>query len=394
MTSKEPSDSRTIMNFLALSLLVHLAFAVPLDFFKPFELGTAVRLNPTIMVDLRGPAAAAPVKQPPPMPPVADSREESSASQAAEEQPAATPSVVPGPVAAPAAPIRVQEPPTPSPVRVPSEPADARIAEKSPKTADLPPTNVPVIAPPLRKVSEFLANDWEKLSYRISMSGIPVGSAELEAKQEKGEIRISLHIQSNAAISQLYPVDDNIETRHIGGNFILGRIRQREGSYRGDRGFTLFLRDKSVFWIDRLKNTTLTEPLPNSSVVDILSGLYFYRNLSLEVGTSVVLQLFDSNRYSPTTVVVLRKEHLTLPGMRGVDTLVVHPQLKTEGLFKRTGEILVWLTDDEKKVPVKVETRIVLGKVTAELVSAETHKAVAPKVPARVDTDRQVQLKE
>jgi hypothetical protein len=52
----------------------------------------------------------------------------------------------------------------------------------------------------------------------------------------------------------------------------------------------------------------------------------------------------------------------------------VHPILKTEGFFGRSGEVLVWLTDDEKKVPVKMEAEIPLGKVTAELVSAETEK--------------------
>jgi hypothetical protein len=227
---------------------------------------------------------------------------------------------------------------------------------------------------PLRKAGEFLNADRETLTYRISMLGMPVGTAELAAKQEKGEVRITLRVQSNAAFSQLYPVDDSIETRHIAGNFILSRIRQREGSFRGDKGFTIFLRDKSVFWIDRLKKQSIWEALPNNSVVDILSGLYYLRNQPLEVGKSVMLQLFDSNRYAATSVAVLRKEHLTLPGLRQVDTLLVHPQLKTEGIFKRTGDIFVWLTDDLNKVPVKVETRISLGKVTAELVSAETHR--------------------
>ena len=133
-----------------------------------------------------------------------------------------------------------------------------------------------------------------------------------------------------------------------------------------------------MFWIDRLKNLSLREPLPDSSVVDILSGLYYLRNRPLEIGKPVVLELFDSNRYAPTTVAVLRREHLTLPGLRQVDTLLIHPQLKTEGIFKRTGDIMIWLTDDQKKVPVKVETRVPLGYVTAELVSAESQLHGAP----------------
>jgi hypothetical protein len=395
MTSKEPSDSRTIMNFLGLSLLVHLAFALPLDYFKPFELGTPVFLNQPIMVELREPAAAAPAQPLVPAPsaaalPAAASPRENSPPQA-EERLAPAPPEEPVPVAAPAAPAPVREPTAVAPTRVPVEPPVARVAGESVKAATPRKENEPLEAAlaPLRKTGEFLATEREKLTYRISMLGIPVGSAEMEAKQEKGEVKITLHIQSNPAASQLYPVDDSVETRHIGGNFILSRIRQSEGSFRGDRGFTLFLREKSVFWIDRLRNRSLQEPLPNSAVVDILSGLYYLRNQPLEVGKSIVLEIFDSNRYAPTTVAVLRKEHLTLPGLREVDTLVIHPELKTEGVFRRTGEILIWLTDDQKRVPVKVETRISLGKVTAELVSAETQSVAAPRDAARVTSDRQ-----
>jgi hypothetical protein len=33
--------------------------------------------------------------------------------------------------------------------------------------------------------------------------------------------------------------------------------------------------------------------------------------------------------------------------------------------------MLFWLTDDDKRVPLKVETNIALGRVTAELIAAE-----------------------
>ena len=132
------------------------------------------------------------------------------------------------------------------------------------------------------------------------------------------------------------------------------------------------LREKNAFWVDRLKKRYANIPLPSNDVMDMISGFYYLRNQRLEVGKSVVLHLFDSSKYTETTVEVLRKEHLRLPGFREADTLVVHPILKTDGFFHSSGEIFVWLTDDEKKVPVKVEAEIPLGKVTAELVSAES----------------------
>jgi hypothetical protein len=52
--------------------------------------------------------------------------------------------------------------------------------------------------------------------------------------------------------------------------------------------------------------------------------------------------------------------------------VVVKPVLKSEGLFHHKGDILVWLTDDEKKIPVKVETKVPIGTVRAELKRVET----------------------
>jgi hypothetical protein len=244
--------------------------------------------------------------------------------------------------------------------------------------ASLKTSPVFAIKPPLRTAGEFLATEREKLTYQISMFGLPVGIAELEAKNEGGEVRITLRVKSNSVLSTLYPVDDFVETRHINGNFILTRIRQQEGSFRSDRGITIMLREKKVFWIDRLKNRSTTEPIPNGEVLDIISGLYYLRNRPLQVGKTELLQIYDSDTYAPLPVEVKRREQVRLPGFRKADTIVIKPLLKTDGIFKRTGDVTIWLTDDDFRVPVKVETQIPLGKVTAELVSADTQTYGAP----------------
>lgn len=229
--------------------------------------------------------------------------------------------------------------------------------------------------PPLMPTSDFMGTTHEKLVYRISLLGLPVGSAELEASSENEEIRITLRVKSDAVLSSIYPVDDLIETRHINGNFILTRIRQQEGAFRGDRGFTIFLRDKSVFWIDRLTKRSLKESLPDSDVVDMLSGLYYLRNRPLSEGLTEILHIYDSDKYTAVPVDILRREKILLPGFRQIATLVVHPKLETEGIFKRTGDVFIWLSDDEFRVPVKFITTIALGQVTAELVSAESQRS-------------------
>lgn len=229
---------------------------------------------------------------------------------------------------------------------------------------------------PVRSAGEFVPFAREKLTYRITLFGIPAGTTVMEATNSNGEVRITTRVISNDVVSSIYPVDISTETRLVSGNYLLTRIRRHEGSATSDTGFTLMLRERNAFWVDRLGNRYANSPLPREDVMDMISGFYYLRNQRLEVGRPVLLHLFDSCEYAPTTVEVLRKEHLRLPGFREADTLVVQPILKTDGFFRRSGEVVVWLTDDEKKVPVKMEAQIPLGKVAAELVSAETEKTL------------------
>jgi hypothetical protein len=220
-------------------------------------------------------------------------------------------------------------------------------------------------------VSEFFSAQREKLTYQITLFGVPVGSAMLEATNKNGELRIVSKARSNDAFSTIYPVDNITETRMIGGNYILTTIRRNEGSHKSDTGFTLMLPEKKVFWADRIRKRFKEYPVQDAEVLDIITGIYFIRKQPLEVGRNVELKLFDSNEYASTPVEVLRRETVVLEGGRQVATLVIHPLLKTDGFFSRSGEVMVWLTDDEFKVPVRLETTIPLGPISVDLVSAE-----------------------
>jgi hypothetical protein len=247
-----------------------------------------------------------------------------------------------------------------------NEAANARTPEKAP-----PPGIAGSIPPPARLAKEFQEIKNEKLTYLISMLGIPVGSAELEAINVKGTIWLTLRVRSNAAISSIFPVDNLVETRHIDGQFILTRIKQQEGSFKSDTEFTINLRKKRVTWIDHISNRSLNVTVPTDEVLDTLSGIYFLRNRQLHIGKTEALHIYDSETYADVPVEILRKESLRLLNLTTIDTVVVRPLQQTAGIFRRTGELLIWMTDDDNKVPVKIVTTIALGTVTAELLSAE-----------------------
>jgi hypothetical protein len=220
--------------------------------------------------------------------------------------------------------------------------------------------------------SQFPSAKYEKLTYVISMLGLSIGTAELESKNEGRVTTITLRVRSNAAISAVFPVDDVVETSQIDGKYIVTKIKQQEGSFRSDEMFTINSRKQIVSWMDMIRHCRLTTKVPTDDVLDTLSGIYSLRNRHLIVGKTETLQIYDSEVYAEVPVEILSSEEMRLPNLTKVKTLVVRPLQKTAGIFRRTGEVLIWMTDDEFKVPVKIVTSVAIGKVTAELVSAES----------------------
>ena len=248
--------------------------------------------------------------------------------------------------------------------------------------AKIPPRTPPVkvnlqaslvrLPPPIRHVDEFLGHNHEKLTYQISMYGIPIGDARFEATNDDGGLRISSRVEFNASISLVYPLDIETETRMFNGRYIMTTIKRHDGDKQSDVGFTLCLGEKNVLWVDRLNKRYYNTTVPTDHVMDIITGFYYLRNQRLEVGKSLMLDLFDNDTYVRTPVQVLRKERVRLPNLTEVEAYVVQTQLATSGVFGKSADLFIWLTADENRVPVKLETSMPLGRITAGLVSAES----------------------
>jgi Protein of unknown function (DUF3108) len=211
----------------------------------------------------------------------------------------------------------------------------------------------------------------EKLDFRIYWYGMYVGHATLVAMHSNGAVTITSSAHSAPFLSVLYKVDDFAESRIMNGAPLHFRIKQHEGRYRSDKETIFDLPNRKVTFFNYLKNTKNEHIIADLQVWDVLSGFYYLRTQILEVGKTVFIDVFDSNKLLSVAVHVLGKERIVVSEMGAVDTVKIKPVLQSDGLFQKKGDVFVWLTDDESKVPVKVETEVPVGKVTAKLVGIE-----------------------
>jgi len=389
---------------LIASIFLHVGSMQLLKMFGRYEFGHAVNQRQALTVDLSSlaePCAAAgseaaenPEDSADDQPEVASAAEaddmDAPAAAAKLPLPEHTPETADKTAAAPKV-EPATAPPTQQSVAKASAAVEAAVA--SGKTAAPVVPQAAAVGPQAQPGGQAPAAQYEKLNYALSvggfMLGVTVGSAELESKNENGVTTITLRVKSSPAFSAIFPVDDEIETQRVDQKYIISKIRQLEGSFQGSEMFTINMGKKRVAWMDMMRSRSQKLNVLDDDVVDTLSGIYSLRNRKLEVGKTEMLHVYDAEVVGDVPVEILRREEMRLPNLTKVKTLVIRPLQKTAGMFRRTGEVLIWMTDDEFKVPVKIVTSMALGKVTAELVSAENKphdaggKEIAPGAQAR-----------
>jgi len=206
----------------------------------------------------------------------------------------------------------------------------------------------------------------ETMKFDIYWMGIYVGSAVVSVKGDENTVTITSMVKSASFISNFYYVNDRAESKIENGkpkHFIL---IQTEGKYRGNKETIFDYENKEIVFINHLKNNTTYHKGIDKVFMDVLSGFFYLRTKPINLNEPVSIDIFDSNKFATVLVQPIKEEKIELSNKQ-IDTIVIKPQLDTEGLFKRKGDIIIWLSKDASKIPLKIETKVPVGRVVAEL---------------------------
>ncbi|MFH1051177.1 MAG: DUF3108 domain-containing protein [bacterium] len=225
----------------------------------------------------------------------------------------------------------------------------------------------------------YLQNDafgfGEKLEYKVGYKFVTAGTGYFQILPDPIEISgrtcydIRFQVRSLESLEWLYKVRDTYRTVvDVHGIFPwLFEQHIREGNYKRDF--------KANF--DQINNYANTELKGKKKKIkvepyihDIVSAFFYVRTLSLSTMPKDTI-LYLRNFYNDSTyslgVKILGKQIVEVEAGK-FRCIVVEPLVVEGGLFKSEGQILIWLTDDDRKIPVKVGTKILIGFVGAELV--------------------------
>ena len=230
----------------------------------------------------------------------------------------------------------------------------------------------------LRDVHQQAFTVGEHLIFDVGFSFITAGEAAFQifdADSVHGRecYKVVFTVKSIPSFSWIYKVEDRYETILDTKGIFPWQFLQHvhEGGYVRD-----FSADfDQLNGIARADNKIYSVP---PYVLDAVSAFYYVRTMDFSnshPGQRYILQNFFRDSTYQLAVKFLGRQQVSVDA--GVfNTIIVEPLIQEGGLFKSNGRVLIWLTDDERKIPVKVSTQIVVGSIDAEL--KEYHGVILP----------------
>jgi hypothetical protein len=215
----------------------------------------------------------------------------------------------------------------------------------------------------------------EELLFEVRWMGLRAGTASMAVRSQlvrdgHDVYHIQALAESSPFFSLFYAVRDLSET------FVDVRelhpwhfhLDQREGS-RATQQTVAFDQQRGVATYTKNQEAPREVKIP-LGVQDSLSSFYILRTLPLRVGQSIHMHTFSNGKTYDVEVQILRREKIAAY-WGTVDTIVVRPVMRFQDILRQKGDVLIWVTDDERRIPLRMTTAIKVGSIEATLIEAK-----------------------
>lgn len=223
--------------------------------------------------------------------------------------------------------------------------------------------------------------DGEWLRYEMSYSGfLTAGKTILEVKEDvlngKSVLRSSGKGWTTGIIKWFFKVNDKYDS-FFDKDSIKPYLFKRdidENGYKIKRNtrFNYYSQNAEVKDFIKKKDSIIGF----DNVQDVLSAFYYLRSKDLsqlQKNEAVSINVFLDYKIYPFKLRFLGEEILDTKFGK-VSSLVFRPVVQSGRVFKAEESVTIWVTNDDNKVPIKMEAELSVGSLRAEL---EAYKGLA-----------------
>ena len=208
-----------------------------------------------------------------------------------------------------------------------------------------------------------------KVYYTLAGAWIGAGQATFTNKVEKYKGKPVYHITGNGKTFRSYDwffkVRDKYES-YIDTTTMLPMKFVRRVNEGGYKKFNIVNFNRNL---NSASSTAGVKKVP-ACVQDVVSSIYYARNINFnkyKKGDKIPFSIFLDHKVYDIYLRYLGK--VRLKTKHGVfNTIKFKPLLIDGTIFEGGEKMTVWVTDDENKIPVHIETPIIVGSVRIDLV--------------------------
>jgi hypothetical protein len=219
------------------------------------------------------------------------------------------------------------------------------------------------------------------LAYNVEWRLIDAGKARLTwaagSQPSHAGPQITLHLESAGLVSKLYKVNDDYTASFTAALCVQDtHLTAHEGSRQRETAVHFDQAEKKASYLERDLVThavTLAKETEIPACVhDVIGGLFFLRTLNLEPGHSIQVPVSDGKKAVSAKVEAQQRETIKVPAGT-FKTIRYEAFLFNNVLYRRPGHLYVWVTDDNRKLPVRIQVRMhfTIGTITFQLEKEE-----------------------
>jgi hypothetical protein len=231
----------------------------------------------------------------------------------------------------------------------------------------------------------------ERALYKAHWNGIPVGTAEIRTNPVTIEGRkfyqVRVEAQTSKVLDLIWKMRDTISSTFEAKGLSPSRFvfNQRENSRVIDTE-AKYNTTTNKWAVDRRqqgKKPRIYE-FASQNTLDPITAVYMARSVDLKVGDKLLFNVFGGRYRYLLELAIASKEPIELESGKVVEAFKVVPKitnLNKTGYASRMNEAAIWISADERRMPVKLTSKIFVGTVSMDLVQdkAGTRSALAER---------------
>jgi hypothetical protein len=252
--------------------------------------------------------------------------------------------------------------------------------------ANLPaPEKVPVYQP-----KHYPFDGGEKAVYKASWNGLPVATAEILTTSHvidgKKFYNVRVEARTSPVLDLIWKMRDTITSTIEAKALAPTRFTfsQRENRKIIDTE-ARFDRDAKKWFVHRderrkVKKYEFDQP-PN--IVDPITAVYLARSQDFKVGDRLYFNIFGGKYRYLLDLEVERREKIQIAS-GSIDAYKIVPRIKNlmkQGYAQRFNEASVWISADERRIPVMLSSKIFVGSVYIERIDDKVGTQAAEARP-------------